>query len=152
MTDNHMQLPMCGQRINKQMRWFRMRKNTQIALIPLNAKRPFRRLQRYGAFIQAGIRLKRWIYLAIVQRRWQDDGEQLNWEEKRWNDGPTAQYFHRQLESTALRAVINIEALHHNRSAGASEGSTAGIHHNAGIHQALNPITQILATFKLATW
>ncbi len=50
MTDKHMQLPMCGQRINKQMRRFCMWKNTQIALIPLNAKRPYRQLHRDGGF------------------------------------------------------------------------------------------------------
>lgn len=105
-----------------------------------------------GAFTQTGIRLKLGIYLEAASRRRQADGGPLIWEQKRWNDGPIAQYFHRQLESTALRAVINIEALHHNHSASATEGSTAEIHQNSGIHQALNPITQILATFKLATW
>lgn len=50
MTDNHMQLPVCGQRINKQMRRFCMQKNTQIGIIPLNAKRPFRQLHRDGGF------------------------------------------------------------------------------------------------------
>lgn len=44
MTDKHMQHPMCGQRINKQMKRFCMWKNPQIALIPLNV------LARDGGF------------------------------------------------------------------------------------------------------